>query len=279
MRTYIKRCFQCQVLVRKGEGNGWRKLKSEVREDQWGTHMRVAVSDFCFFVCARKIHPSDPARLESCDNRQMIEVQNATGVELYIVLVPVSFSSDRTSRVTYTGSIGVGVTGLTVNAGAGSSNETAEKSYMLPAGLTPDDVSIAAGGKFHFEPPPDATKGKLLIATIAEDSQAGDTVRVVVLHGKFITSVGIRRVILPSFLQSKSRISARLGPDDIPVNMVMIMAGLGSKDGRFTVSSTPVDTFQSSMDSVAPLSTVVSAPVSPPSGSSRRSTSRRCSIS
>ena len=85
-------------------------------------------------------------------------------------------------------------------------------------------------------------------------------------------------MILPSFLQSKSRISARLGPDDIPVNMVMIMAGLGSKDGRSTVS-TQMDTFQSSMASVAPLSTVVSAPVSPPAGSSRRSTSRKCSIS
>lgn len=253
----------CQVLVRKDDDRGWRKIESQVRKDQRGTYVRAAVRDFCFFVCGRQIHPSDPARIENCGEKGMIEVQNATGVDLYLVLVPVSFSSDRTCHVTYTGKIGFGVAGLSFGAGVCSDHESVEKSYLLPAGLTPDEVSVPAGGKFHFEPPPDATRGKLLIATIAENSQAGLSARVVVLHGKFITSIGKRRVILPSFLESKSRISATLGPDDIPVNMVMILAGLGSKAGRSTVASTPENTFprtaRSSLAYVAPPPTVVSA--------------------
>lgn len=271
------------MLVCKDKGKGWRTVKSKVREDEWGTYMHASVSDFCFFVCGREIHPSDPARIENCEQKGMIEVRNATDVELYLVLVPVSFTSDNTNRVTYTGKIGVGVAGVSLNAGISSGHESVENSYMLPAGLTPDDVSVPAGGTFHFEPPPDATKGKLLIATIAEEVQAGIAVRVVVLHGKFITSVGKRRVILPSFLQSKSRISARLGPDDIPVNMVMIMAGLGSNDLSFTAASTPEDTVRrearSAVASVAPSSTAISAAVSPATSRSRSRTFRGCGVS
>lgn len=97
------------MTVRKDEAKGWRKIDSEVREGEWGTYTRAAVSDVCFFVCEREIHPSDPSRPEDCQDKGIIEVQNATDVELYLVLVPVSLNSDNTSKVTYTGNIGLGV--------------------------------------------------------------------------------------------------------------------------------------------------------------------------
>lgn len=227
------------MLVFKGEGKRWLQVESEVREDEWGTYLRAAVSDFCFFLCGRKINPGDPARLEDSDEKDMIEVENATAVEIFFVLVPVVFDSDRTCSVTYTGNIGFGVVGVSLEAGLGSAGARSVKCHLLPAGFMPDDVSVPAGGNFAFSPPPNSAEGKLLIATISEDSQAGEPVKSVVLHGKFITPRGRRRVILPSFLHSKSQISATLGPDDVPVNMVMIMAGLGSKVTGPTLPSTP----------------------------------------
>lgn len=227
------------MLVRKGSGEGWRNVEAEVHEDEWGTYLRAAVSDFCFFVCGRKLHPGDPARLEASDERDMIEVENATAVEIFFVLVPVVFDSDRTCSVTYTGNIGFGAAGVALEAGLSSAGASAVKCHLLPAGFTPDDVSVPAGGNFAFYPPPNSTEGKLLIATISEDSQAGAPVKIVILHGKFVTPAGRRRVILPIFLQSKSQISATLGHDDVPVNMVMIMAGLGSKSSGSTLPPTP----------------------------------------
>lgn len=238
-----------------------------MRGDGWGTYLRAEISDFCFFVCGREIHPSDPTRLEDCENKGVIEVQNATDVELYLVLVPVSFSSDNMSKVTYTGNIGVGFAGVTLAAGVGSAHESANKSHMLPAGLSPDEISVAAGGTFQFEPPAEAKQGKLLIATITEDSQTGFSVKVVVYHTRFVVSVGKRRVILPICLQSKSSITARLGPDDTPATMVMIMGGLGSKGMGSTVVTTPEDAFhltaRSSMASAEAPATLTSAVVPP----------------
>lgn len=212
----------------------------------------------------------------------MIEVQNATDVELFFVLVPVLFDSDRTCRVTYTGNIGFGTAGVTVQAGGSSDNERAEKSHMLPAGFTPDDVSVAPGGKFYFCPPPKSKEGKLLVATISEESQAGLTVKVVVLHGKFNTPTGKRRVILPIFLQGKSRICARLGPDDVPVEMVMIMAGLGSKTTSPTVALSPEDSMRISANASAPSRKTppAASPAAPhPVTHSRRGSMKRCTIS
>lgn len=266
---------KCQVLVRKGDAGRWRTVKSELRTDHWGTYLRTEVSHFCRFTWGTRNNPSDPARLESSDKKGMIEVQNATDDEVYFVLVPVSFDSDKTSRVTYTGNIGFGVPGVSLRATGGSAFESEEKSHMLPAGFTPDDISVAAGGKFQFSPPPGSSQGKLLVATITEGSQAGLCARVVVLHGKFNTPQGKRRVILPICLKSKSSISARLGPNDIPVNMVMIMAGMGST----TTSSTEALSPLSSTPSMAPRSTVATATV-PYRPAQRRDTSTRsCPIS
>lgn len=283
------RPYQCQrgfsqVLVCKNKGEEWRKVNSEVRHDEWGTYLRATVSDFCFFTCGRKVHPSDPARLEDSDQRDMIEVENATAVELFFVLVPVVFDSDRTASVTYTGTIGVGAAGVSLQAGLGSSDASAVKCHLLPAGFTPDDVSVAAGGNFFFYPPANSTEGKLLIATISEDSQAGLPVKSVVLHGKFITPAGRRRVILPMFLQSRSQISARLGPDDVPVNMVMIMAGMGSKSTNTTMTSTPPQ--DARVVEVRPIEVggeahpaVESTAVPPPATQGRGGTTQSCVIS
>ena len=271
-----------KVLVCKDEADGWRKVKSEVRVDEWGTYMRAAISDFCFFICGRELHPGDPVRLEDSADDGMIEVQNATNAELFVVLVPVSFDSDRTSRVTYTGSIGFGVAGVTFEAGGSSGRESEVKSHILPAGFIPDDVSIPSGGTFPFNPPAQSGEGKLLIATIAEDSQAGASIKVVVLHGKFSTPAGKRRIILPVFLQGKSRISARLGPDDCPVEMVMIMAGLGSKTNSPTVAISPEDSMRlATTNSAASASPVPagSQGVQTPATKSRGSSSKRCAIS
>lgn len=248
--------------------------------DDWGTYLRAAVSDFCLFTCGSDVHPGDPARLEDCAEDGMIEVLNATDVELFFVLVPVLFDSDRTSRVTYTGNIGFGAAGVTLQAGGTSDHENAEKCHMLPAGFTPDDVSVAPGGKFYFCPPPNSNEGKLLIATISEDSQAGLSVKVVVLHGKFNTPTGKRRVILPVFLQGKSRISA-LGPDDVPVEMVMVMAGLGSKTTSPTVVLSPEDSMHmaAGMSTAGVLPPLPTPVVPPPATHSRRDTTRRCAIS
>lgn len=285
-------CFrphQCQrgfsqVLVCKHEGEGWRKVKSEVRHDEWGTYLRATVSDFCFFTCGRKVHPSDPARLEDSDQRDMIEVENATAVELLFVLVPVVFDSDRTASVTYTGTIGVGAAGVSLQAGLGSSGASAVKCHLLPAGFTSDDVSVAPGGKFFFFPPANSTEGKLLIATISEDAQAGLPVKVVVLHGKFITPAGRRRVILPMFLEGQSRVSARLGPDDVPVNIVMIMAGMGSKSTITTTTSTQQQ--DALVVEVRPLEVsgephpaVEATAVPPPAAQGRGGTTQSCVIS
>lgn len=263
------------MLVCKDKAKGWHKVKSEVGEDEWGTYLRAAVGDFCLFTCGRRLHPSDPARLEDCEEKDMIEVENATAVELYLVLVPVVFDSDRLFSVTYTGNIGVGGAGAMLEARRSFGSTSEVKCHLLPAGFTPDDVSVAAGGKFYFYPPPNSTQGKLLIATILEDSQEGVPVKVVVLHGKFITPSGRRRVILPIFLQSKSQISAMLGPDDTPVNMVMIMAGLGSKPSSDTVASPPSqDTHPVSSGRIV----TNEAPLSP-ARQSRGGTTATCQIS
>lgn len=263
------------MLVRKGGGGGWKTIKSNVRVDRWGTYVRAAVSHFCLFTWGTKVNPSDPARLESCQKRNMIEVQNATEEEIYFVLVPVSFDSDKMSRVTYTGSIGFGLPGISVEASGGMGYESAVKTHLLPAGFTPDDISVAAGGTFQFSPPAGASEGKLLVATITENSQAGLSVKIVVLHGKFNTPKGKRRVILPVCLKSKSRTSARLGPNDIPVNMVMIMAGMGSQTTSVTEALSP----RSSTPSAMPSSRVVSPYLPPRSGRRRDVTTGNCEIS
>lgn len=243
--------------------------------DQWGTYLRAEVSHFCRFTWGTKINSSDPARLESCNKKGVIEAQNATEDEIYFVLVPVSFDSDKTSRVTYTGNISFGVAGLSFGAAGGSSYESAVKSHMLPAGFIPDEISVPAGGKVQFLPPPGAAQGKLLVATITEECQAGLSVKVIVLHGKLNTPEGKRRVILPICLKSKSRISARLGPNDIPVEMVMIMAGMGPKTATITEAPSP----PSSTASVAPPSTVSPVFVPPRSAQSQGNTTRGCPIS
>lgn len=250
--------------------------------DEWGTYMRAAVSDFCYFTCGTSNHPGDPVRLEDSANTGMIEVQNATTTELFVVLVPVSFDSDITSRVTYTGNIGFGAAGVTVDVGGGLGHERVVKSHILPAGFTPDDVSIARGGTFPFNPPAQSGEGKLLVATISEEAQAGATVKVVVLHGKFGIPAGKRTVILPVFLQGKSQIGARLGPDDVPVEMVMIMAGLGSKTTSPTVALSPEYSLRlaasaSGASGSAPPAAVQTGP--PLSTRSRRDSMKKCAIS
>lgn len=181
------------------------------------------------------VHPSDPLRIEDSEEKGMIEVHNATGVELYLVLVPVSCDSEKTSRVQFTGNNGFGAPRSV------SDHDCAVKTYMLPAGFTPDDVVVPAGGTFLFSPPPGEAQAKLLVATLSEESHAGTSVRVVVLHGRFNTRTGKRRVVFPTFLESRSKLYARLGPDDNPVDAVMIMAGLASTTASSTLSPTPQD--------------------------------------
>lgn len=271
-----------KVLVCKDEAEGWQKIKSEVRVDEWGTYMRAAVSDFCLFTCGRQVHPGDPVLLEDSAEDGMIEVQNATNAELFVVLVPVSFDSDRTSRVTYTGNIGFGTAVGTLTAGGGAGHESGVKSHILPAGFIPDDISNAPGGTFPFNPPVKSDEGKLLIATISEESQAGISTKVVVLHGKFRTPAGKRRVILPVFLQGKSRINARLGHDDCPVEMVMIMAGLGSKTSSPTVAISPEDSMRlaaaTSAASGSPLPAASQAAATLATHS-QRSSIKKCTVS
>ncbi|CAM9234188.1 unnamed protein product, partial [Laminaria digitata] len=108
-----------QVLVRKEGAEGWRKVKSEVHVDDWGTYMRAAVSDFCRFTWGRCIHRNDPAPLEHSKLKGVIEVQNGTTVELFFVLVPVSFDSENMSHVAYTGNIGLSAAGVAFEVGGG----------------------------------------------------------------------------------------------------------------------------------------------------------------
>lgn len=252
--------------------------------DRRGAYVRAAVDDFCWFTCGTVINRNDPVRLERCREKHSIEVENATAVEIYLVLVPVAFDSDKTSHVTYTGSISFCVPGGTIEAGGGLDHEHAVKRHLLPAGFTPDEISVLPGGIFSFAPPPGARQAKLLVATITEEVHAGLSVRVVVLHNKFNTREGRRRVILPACLQTKSKTSARLGRDDIPVNMVMILAGLGSNVTSSTAESTPDNTLRiagaAPVGAAASLSTGVAlATAPPPATQGRGGTNQNCRVS
>lgn len=141
------------MLVREEGAGDWHEASSEMRVDDWRTYVRAAVSGFSFWTLGSKVYPSnDPAPVEHCRSKYVIEVLNATDDEVYFVLVPATFTSDISCHVTYTGSIGVSVAGVAVDAAGSSGKESAEKRHLIPVGFTPDDMSVPAGGKFPFVP-------------------------------------------------------------------------------------------------------------------------------